>query len=411
MSDCCSPGQGFPPASAMEQMALNHPVIWREICAIQQAILAAASQCQPGGGRMCTLVGGDTPMTYLTGVKSVRVESGGAGYVIDRPAVKLIPPIHRDSGLTVNAEPITVNGLPVTVGTLPTTSIEAVATVVTNGGKIMAINVTDPGAGYLPVPSTLSVTSSGGVGARLAPLIDGSTGILGATVISGGVGYQVGDAILATRAMPARAGYVDAMLSVDAVSPMGTITGVRVARYGSGYQDMSTVVEIVSNIENTKPYPLGAGFSGRAIVSAEGKVTSVVVDNGGSGYADYPPFLAISDPGTGAITRVNILDGSVTRVDVISPGLNYTAGATGVVMNPPTAPAPTERARVVVEAGVNPFGTQPELYYQVWAGLTTNKAIQLQMEAVVSYFTRLGYTITVVSNPATGSTILWKVCW
>lgn len=411
MSDCCSPGQGFPPASAMEQMALNHPVIWREICAIQQAILAAASQCQPGGGRMCTLVGGDTPMTYLTGVKSVRVESGGAGYVIDRPAVRLTPPNPIVGAITVQTDPVTVDGTFVTVGGVATTAIEASATVITNGGEIMAINITNPGSGYLPVPSTLSVASVGGVGATLTPLIDGSTGIVGVTVSSGGVGYQVGEAIVAERAMTALAGHVDAIISVATVSPMGAITGVRVSRPGSGYQDRATVVEIVSSVDDTKPYPLGAGFSGRAIVSPTGEITSIVVDNGGSGYADFHPYLVINDPGTGAITRVSISDGSVTRVDVTSSGLYYTAGATGVVMNPPTAPAPTTYARVVVEAGVNPFGTQPELYYQVWAGLTTNKSIQLQMEAVVSYFTRLGYTITVVSNPATGSTILWKVCW
>ena len=60
MADCVSTTTStfsFPNASTMEQLATNYSVIWREICAIMQAILAASSQCQVGGGRMCTVVG------------------------------------------------------------------------------------------------------------------------------------------------------------------------------------------------------------------------------------------------------------------------------------------------------------------------------------------------------------------
>lgn len=71
MSDCCTPGAGFPAANLMQQMSTNLPVVWEEICMIQQAILAASSQCQPTGGKMCVTVGGSTPMTFVTGIDSI----------------------------------------------------------------------------------------------------------------------------------------------------------------------------------------------------------------------------------------------------------------------------------------------------------------------------------------------------
>lgn len=71
MSDCCTPGSGFPDASSMQQMSTNLPVVWEEICMIQQAILAASSHCQPAGAKMCVTIAGTTPMTFISGVASI----------------------------------------------------------------------------------------------------------------------------------------------------------------------------------------------------------------------------------------------------------------------------------------------------------------------------------------------------
>ena len=390
MSDCCSPGQGFPSASAMEQMALNSPVIWREICAIQQAILAAASQCQIGGGRMCTVVGGDTPMTFVTGVKEVVVINGGSGYVIDRPAVRLVPP----SGIYDQF-----------------TGATAFTRIVTNGSKILDVTVTSQGIGYEPIPSVLTVTSVGGIGAELIPLIDGSSGVVGVTVPNGGIGYVVGDEVTATRAVPLHPAYVDAVMSVASVSITGAITGVRVNRPGTGYQARITSVEVVSSVDMTQAYPLGAGFAARAVVSDSGTVTGVILDDGGSGYAAFSPRLVISDPGTGATATVTVAGDAISSVSIVTEGTNYTGNATGSVLNPPTASDPTQAAQVNIVTSVNTWGTDPQMYYRTWAGLVTNKATQLQLNAVTGYFTKLGYSINIISNPATGNTILWKVCW
>ena len=87
----CDITTGFPSSTQMEQLATNLPVVWEEICFIQQAILAASSQCQVGGGQMSTTVGGTTPMTFVSGVSSVSVVNGGSGYYQDSPTIVFVP--------------------------------------------------------------------------------------------------------------------------------------------------------------------------------------------------------------------------------------------------------------------------------------------------------------------------------
>lgn len=389
MSDCCTPGTGFPNAANMQQMSINLPVVWEEICMIQQAILAAASQCQPGGGKMCTTVGGNTPMTFVSGVDSVTVVNGGIGYYVDQPAIAFIPP----------------------VGSL---GAGATATLTTNGSNILAVNITNGGSGYEPVPATMTVTSLTGVNAALEPLVNAAGEIVAINIVNAGTGYTLNDTVTATRAVLPNIAYVDAVFKITAVGVAGDILSVAILNPGSGYQDSVTEVKIVSTLNPLLDYPLGSGFMGTVITTPLGVVTQVLVDNIGAGYAAYHPYLVITDPGTGAQTSVTLSGTSVSSIAVTNSGSNYTSGPTGTVFNPPTAALPNPPAIpavVTINTTSNTFGTNPNLYWQVWAGTTTNKPIQSQLNAVLSYFTGLGYTITIQSNPSTGSTIQWKVCW
>jgi hypothetical protein len=212
MSDCCTPGSGFPSASSMQQLATNNAVVWEEICALQQAILAASSQCQVGGAQMCTTVGGTTPMTFVSGVTSVTVTNPGAGYVQDTPSMVFVPP----------------NG---SAGALAT------GTVVTNGGNITQINVTNGGSGYQPVPATLAVSSVAGFGAVLQPLVNASGQIVSVSITNPGSGYTTADSVTATRAVAPNFAYVDAVFLITSVSVTGEILAVIVMNPGSGYQD------------------------------------------------------------------------------------------------------------------------------------------------------------------------------
>jgi hypothetical protein len=390
MSDCCKPGTGFPSSTLMQQLALNHPVIWEEICMIQQAILAAASQCQVGGGQMCTTVGGTTPMTFISGIEEITVTSGGSGYFVDTPSVFFQPP----------------------VGATP--SVTATGTVVTNGGAITGITITAQGAGYDPIPATAAVTSLTGTGAVIQPLVNAAGGIVGINIVSAGTGYTVDDTVTATRAVLPNSAYVNAQIRITTVGIAGEILAFAILNPGSGYQPSVTEAKIVSTLDPDVPYPLGTGFMGTVLVDGTGAITQVVVNNTGAGYAVYRPYLVISDPGSGAQTTVNLTGTAVSSITVNQPGTNYTTSATGTVFNPPTAALPNPPATpavVDIEVSENTFGTNPTLYHQVWQGTVTNKQIQLQLNQVLNYFKGLGYSIIIQTNPATGSTIQWKICW
>lgn len=390
MSDCCTPGTGFPNSSLMQQMALNQSTVWLEICAIQQAILAAASQCQVGGGKMCTTVGGTTPMTFVTGVESITVVDGGLDYFQDVPAVYFEPP----------------------VGVTP--SSIATGTVTTNGSSITGIVITDPGAGYQPVPATMNVSSLTGAGAILEPLVNAAGEIVAVNIVSGGLAYTTADTVTATRAVLPNIAYVNAVFSITSVGIAGEILSVAILNPGSGYQNSVTEAKIVSSLNPLLTYPLGTGFMGTVLTDITGGITGVTIDNNGAGYAIYLPYLVISDSGTGAITTVNLSGTSVASISVNEPGTEYTTSSTGTVFNPPTAALPNPPATpaiVTINIAENTYGTDPNLYWMVWTGAETDKQIQLQMNQVLTYFTNLGYTIKIQSNPETGSTIQWKICW
>lgn len=390
MSDCCAPGSGFPTAATMQQLATNYPIIWEEICMIQQALLSASSQCNVVGAAMSATVAGSTPMTFVSGVESITVINGGLGYYQDQPAVNFIPPI----------------------GVIP--SILATATVTTNGSSILDITITDPGTGYQPVPATLSVSSLSGSAADIRPLVNAAGQIVNINIVSGGLGYTVDDTVIATRAVLPNAAYIGAAFKITAVSLTGEILSIAILNPGTGYQDSVTEIEIVSSLNSLLPYPGAAGFNGTVFTDITGAVLEVAIANSGAGYSAYLPYLVISDQGTGAATTVTLSGTSIASIAVNSPGNAYTTTATGTVYNPPTASLPNPPAIpavVTINATQNTYGTTPNLYWQVWAGVATNKPIQMQLNAVISYFKSLGYSIAIQSNPNTGSTIQWSLAW
>ena len=104
----------------------------------------------------------------------------------------------------------------------------------------------------------------------------------------------------------------------------------------------------------------------------------------------------------------------MASIAVTEPGTEYTSLATGSVLNPPTAALPNPPATpavVTINVSTNTFGTNPNMYWQVWSGAATNKPIQMQLNSVISYFKGLNYTINIQTNPDTGSTIQWHICW
>ena len=51
------------------------------------------------------------------------------------------------------------------------------------------------------------------------------------------------------------------------------------------------------------------------------------------------------------------------------------------------------------------------LYLTAWQGITPDRAKEIQMNSVITYFTDLGYTIERKTNAQTGDTFKWTVLW
>lgn len=50
-------------------------------------------------------------------------------------------------------------------------------------------------------------------------------------------------------------------------------------------------------------------------------------------------------------------------------------------------------------------------YANVWKGVVSDRAKEIQMAAVIKYFTDLGYSIERKMNSTTGTTFVWQVYW
>jgi hypothetical protein len=68
---------------------------------------------------------------------------------------------------------------------------------------------------------------------------------------------------------------------------------------------------------------VGSGASATAKVSSTNKITSIVVDNGGSGYTTAPTVSFIGTAGSGATATAVVSGGKVTAINVINQGSSY----------------------------------------------------------------------------------------
>lgn len=50
-------------------------------------------------------------------------------------------------------------------------------------------------------------------------------------------------------------------------------------------------------------------------------------------------------------------------------------------------------------------------YFNSWQGLSSDRSKDIQMTAVITYFSNLGYNIERRTNPLTGDTFKWLIYW
>lgn len=379
----CDNNTGFPTAGDAKKLSRNNGVIWNEICALQQAILAATSGCEYDetamtcvnkGGSYCVTVGGQTPMTWRASVSDVTVVTPGQDYFPVTATATFVHPI----------------------GTGATADV-----IVSDSGVVTGFTITAPGSGYEPIVATADFTTLSGSSAIVTLIVDETSGAITDTVISNpGAGFLVGEIIPVDHLTG-----TGAVLEITSVGSGGEIQTITINDGGMDYQTI--VAEVVVN------HPTGAGFDG-VVQVAIGTVIGVSIVDGGILYNDLLPVVVIEDVtgnGSGAetITEVGLTLGELVDIIVTAGGANYSSDTIGTVVPAPTSSGAD--ATVDVTVNLNPYGTTPRDYYLSLIGQLDDCGIKDQIEQVISYFQALGYLIEAQVDPTTGATIQWEICW
>lgn len=286
----------------------------------------------------------------------------------------------------------------------------ATATATTNGLQVAAIEVTAAGTGYTSFP-TVTVAPAPLGGTNATAFVDELTrsSLSSIRIVDAGADYTVaprvevdefGVGVFSSAGLTATLvdGRVDAVaidnagsydsndllgeVSLDVLSGAGfaagnivvddrfILTGIQVTESGLGYTSAPLVIiEPTTPIAGDPEFSQGTDATATAVVT-DGKVTSITLDNAGSGYSALPnvtiktfvdaatlggtvsdqggaireitvldggfgftavPIIDIqSDNGVGARAEAVIENGSIVRVNLIDGGRDYDAGTTSV---------------------------------------------------------------------------------
>jgi len=274
--------------------------------------------------------------------------------------------MHLSSGvykITVSTGGISYSGTPtVTISGGGGTGAAAVAQM--NGTAVQAIAISNAGTGYTSQP-TVSVTGGGGTGAAATASVlsysatrpismfkgrindmygvdgggrgfrwDGDTPYIEAIglsppptptvtsstsgqvysigavqMVDGGAGYASEPDVVFTGGSATTAASARARVS------QGRVIGVVINNPGAGYQTTPTV-----------SFVGGIGGSAQFGVGVQGELQSIEVSNGGSNYSTPPTVIFNNTQGlTGVNAVATVLDGKVTRVEVLAGGTGATA--------------------------------------------------------------------------------------
>lgn len=278
--------------------------------------------------------------------------------------------------------------------THPTGTGAVLSPVVTNG-RITSIAVTSAGSGYAPIEA--EATAPDGSGTAIFKVVVSSAGVIQFIhPLSGGADYEVGDELVITH--PEGTGAVATVATVDGG---GRITSVNVSDGGSGYAPVVATVSV--------SHPIGMGFAGTVNVIS-GAVTTISVTSTGFGYETLYPTLDIdTDNGSDASFTFTVNgSGTITAVAVAVGGIGYASGDTATVVTATGSSGTGATVTLNVSAGSTVDSIH---YYKVWVGTETDDKALSQLTEITNYFKCLGYTIQLRSNPTTQKSLSWYIKW
>lgn len=356
----CKDNTQFVSAADARKNGRNNPIIFGEICAIQNAILLAIDE-----KKLEVTVNDNSPMTKINEILDVFVTNGGSGYSIFQATATISHP--TGAGASV---------IPVVTGSVITDFV-----------------ISAPGSGYEPIRPEIDATGQGNGNAEIQ-LIENNGMIVQANIIYGGTSYAAGFALPVSHPTGSNAN-----IQISTVDAGGTITGISIINPGQNYNTIVATVQV--------NHPVGNGFEGIVEV-VNGQVTNVVIASEGIGYADLKPTaVATGTAGSGAELEVTVSAGMVVAINVIQGGSGYNE-LTGVTISDYfTGPGTGATAIPQVDTSVS----NSLDYYMVWSGQTTDRAISDQLDQVVKYFQKLGYDIKIEVNPNTQNSLQWHLMW
>lgn len=262
---------------------LSAQVIGLQILTAGTGYTAAPTASFSGGGG----TGAVAAVSLSQVVSGINVGAGGTGYNPATTTVTLVPV--AGGGGAVSA-----------------------AVTADDSGRILSVNLATGGDDYLTAPTvTVNDTSGAGHGAVVTATVVNNK-VTGFTVVDPGIGYNPATTVVTVSSKGSGA---TAVANLDA---NGTVASVTVTNSGSGYS--------AANAVNVRLVPYGRTATGTASF-APNTVTGVTVNDGGSGYTSAPT-VTLSGNGTGATASATIVGGRVTGIAVSNPGSGYTGPVT-----------------------------------------------------------------------------------
>jgi len=210
-------------------------------------------------------------------------------------------------------------------------------------GTVTSLVITNPGSGYTSAPS-VAVSGGGGVNAAATAIL--SSSVSSATITDSGTGYVETGKVVNIQITNAGSGYITApaitlvggggaSAAATATIAAGVISAITITNNGTGYTTAPTVVftggggtlaaasATISSLEITFPSPSNPPVgvvpitaTGTATVNAAGNLATITMTQGGAGY----------DTTTDAGASLTIPpSGQVESVEIIDSGYGYTA--------------------------------------------------------------------------------------
>ena len=177
----------------------------------------------------------------------------------------------------------------------------------TAGGLSPQVTLTSGGSNYIGEP-TVTAWGGHGSGVALSPTIENGS-VVALKVTNAGAGYVPGDFVQAVFT----GGGSDTGARLGAALLPSSVNNIVVLAGGTGYTSAPTVVFTGGG---------GTGAAATATVSG-GRVTGVLVSDGGADYSSAPIISFTGGGGTGAQARATLVAVGLSAVTIDDGGTNY----------------------------------------------------------------------------------------